>query len=248
MKSKKCITIITILFVFNLFALSAQYKLNVYNAYISNNLKEWKATIDEMESQHKKNDEFLLELINYQYGYIGFCIENNEKEDIKTYLKLTENNLDNLNKTSLYPSYADAYKAAIYGFTIALNKLKTPFVGTKSLSAAKSSMEKNPDNPFGYIQYANAQYYMPSLFGGSKDDAIQYYKLAKEIMEKDKSQIKNDWNYLNLLTNMAKAYTNIKDYEKAEEYYKHILEIEPNFLLVKDTLYPNLITEMNNKK
>lgn len=246
MERKKCTLILTILLV-SMFSLSAQYKLDIYNAYISNNMNKWKSTIDKMQEQEKKPNEFLLELINYQYGYIGWCLGNNEKKQAKIYLKLSEENVENLEKTSLYPSYVNAYKSAFYGYAIGINKLKAPFIGPKSINAAKQSMEENPNNPYGFIQYANAQFYMPPIFGGSKSEALEYYKRAQTIMEKDKTQLRNDWNYLSLLTNMAQAYTEVKEYEKADEYYKHILEIEPNFLWVRNELYPNFIKERDNE-
>lgn len=210
-------------------------------------MNKWKSTIDKMQEQEKKPNEFLLELINYQYGYIGWCLGNNEKKQAKIYLKLSEENVENLEKTSLYPSYVNAYKSAFYGYAIGINKLKAPFIGPKSINAAKQSMEENPNNPYGFIQYANAQFYMPPIFGGSKSEALEYYKRAQTIMEKDKTQLRNDWNYLSLLTNMAQAYTEVKEYEKADEYYKHILEIEPNFLWVRNELYPNFIKERDNE-
>ena len=245
MERKKRFTFMTLLLAFSLSTLSAQYKQEIYNAYITNNMEVWKATVDEMEAKEKKSDELLLELINYQYGYIGWSLGNNEKKQAKEYLKLAEDNLKKLEKTSLYPSYVDAYKSAFYGYTIGLNKLKAPFVGPKSINAAKKSMEENPNNPYGYIQYANAQFYMPPVFGGSKTEALEYYKQAQTIMEKDPVDMKNDWNYLSLLTNMAEAYTEIKEYKKAEQYFKYILKIEPNFFWVKNELYPNFIKNKN---
>lgn len=66
-------------------------------------------------------------------------------------------------------------------------------------------------------------------------------------MEKDPIVMKNDWNYLSLLANMAEAYNELKEYDKAEQYYKHILTIEPNFLWVKNELYPNFIKNRTNE-
>ena len=247
MERTKRFTIVALLLTFSLFTLSAQYKKDIYNSYINSNMVGWKMVIDEMERKQDKSDAFLLELINYQYGYIGFCMGNNDKKQVKTYLELAENNLEELEKTSLNPSYVDAYKSAFYGYSIGLNKLKAPFVGPKSVNAAKRSMELNPSNPLGFIQYANAQFYMPPVFGGSKDEAIKYYKRAQAIMEKDPEMIKNDWNYLSLLTNIAEAYTQINEYDKADAYYKLIMEVEPNFLWVKNELYPTFIKKRNNE-
>lgn len=245
MERKKC-TLILLIFTISMSSITAQYKSAIYNAYISNRMDNWKTVIDKMQTETNKSDVSLLELINYQYGYIAWCLGNNEKKQAKTYLKLAEDNLSVLEKKSFNSSYINAYKSAFYGFNIGLNKLKASFIGLKSIDAAKLAM-KNTSNPYGFIQYGNAQFYMPPIFGGSKSEALENYQLAQQIMEKDKKLLKNDWNYLSLLTNMAEAYTEVKDFDKAEKYYKHILEIEPNFNLVKNELYPNFIKKRNNE-
>lgn len=245
MERKKC-TLILLIFSISMISITAQNKSAIYKAYISNQMDNWKTVINKMQQETNKSDALLLELINYQYGYIGWCIGNNEKKQAKTYLKLAEDNLAVLEKKSFDPSYINAYKSAFYGFSIGLNKLKAPFVGPKSVDAAKLAMQ-DASNPFGFIQYGNAQFYMPPVFGGSKLEAIAHFKQAQSIMEKDPQYLKQNWNYLSLLAMMAEAYTEIKEYDKAEEYYKQILTIEPNFLWVKNELYPNFIKKRDNE-
>ncbi len=247
MERTKRIIIITLLLAVSFFKLSAQYKHDAYNAYINSNMDAWKMLIDEVERKDDKSDSLLLELINYQYGYIGYCIGESDKNQAKSYLELAENNLEKLEKSALNPSYVHAYKSAFHGFAIGLNKLKAPFLGPKSINEAKKSMELNPSNPLGYIQYGNAQFYMPPIFGGSKTEAIKYYKQAQAIMEKDSTMVKHDWNYLNLLVNMAESYTEMEEYDKADAYYQLILKVEPNFLWVKNELYPTFIKNRNNE-
>lgn len=247
MERSKRYTVMLLVLVFSFLKLSAQYKQDIYNAFINSNMDAWKMLIDEVERKQDKSDALLLELINYQYGYIGFCMENREMSEVKKYLKLAEKNLYKLEETSLYPSYVNAYKSAFHGFTVGLSKLKAPFVGPKSINAAKLAMEQNPDNPLGFVQYANAQFYMPPLFGGSKEEAIEYYKKAQAIMESDAAMTKSNWNYLHLLTNIASAYTEMKEYDKAEAYYKLILEVEPNFLWVKNEIYPTFKKNIDNE-
>ena len=239
-------SLIILLLALSFHSLNAQYKTAIYDAYISNKMNSWKSIIDKMQHEPNKTDPALLELINYQYGYIGWCIGNNEKKQAKVYLKLAEDNLAILEKKSFNPSYIQGYKSAFYGFSIGLNKLKAPFNGPKSVDAAKLAMQ-DASNPFGFIQYGNAQFYMPPVFGGSKTEAVAYFKKAQAIMEKDPQYANNNWNYLSLLVIMADAYTEMKEYDKADEYYKQILTIEPKFLWVKDELYPNFKNKKNNE-
>lgn len=248
MERTKRYTIAALLLVFSLFKLPAQYKQDIYNAYINSNMDAWKGVIDKMEQKQDKDEAFLLELVNYQYGYIGYSMNNSDKKQANKYLKLAKNNLEELEKTTREASYIYAYESAFYGFSVGLSRLKAPFLGPKSVKAAQEAMETDPFNPYGFIQYANAQFYMPTMFGGSKEEAIEYYKRAQVIMEKSPTKIKNNWNYLDLLSKIAESFTIMEQFEKAKAYYQLILEVEPNFLLVKNELYPNIIKRIDNEK
>jgi tetratricopeptide (TPR) repeat protein len=112
---------------------------------------------------------------------------------------------------------------------------------------ARLAMEHDNRNPMGYIQYGNSQFYMPAVFGGSKKEAIVYFQKAQDLMEQD-GDIKHDWNYLSLLTLIAQSFEEMKEHDRAKEYYEKILEIEPQFLWVKNELYPEFLQKMKGNE
>jgi hypothetical protein len=241
-RSKYFISLFLMIFVFS--NINATYKSDIYNAYISNNMDKWKSTIDEMNRQQNKSNEFILELLNYQYGYIGWCIGNKKNKLAGGYIELGQKNIEILKKNNYKISMVNSYKSAFYGFRIGLNKLQAPFIGPKSVDCAKLAMKQDDKNPYGYIQYGNSEYYMPAMFGGSKKVALEYYEKAVKIMESNPTQAIEDWNYLSLLTIIAEAYTELKYYKSAKAIYEKILWIEPNFQWVKNELYPNLLKKI----
>jgi tetratricopeptide (TPR) repeat protein len=243
MERKKYLTL-TILLLFGFLSIYASHKTEIYKAYISNDMNRWKKTIDEMDQQKSKSTDFRLELLNYQYGYIAWCIGNKKNEIAETYIALGEKNIQVLEKTNGYASLVSSYKSAFYGYKIGLNKFKAPFIGPKSVECAKLAMKQDTSNPYGYIQYANSQFYMPAVFGGSKKIALDYYTKAKNLMEINHQKIFQDWNYLSLLSMIAKTYTELKDFNQAKLCYEKILKIEPDFLWVKNELYPDLLKKI----
>jgi len=243
MERKKYLTLI-ILLLFCFLSIHASNKTEIYKAYISNDMNRWKKTIDEMNREQSKSNDFRLELLNYQYGYIAWCIGNKKSETAESYIELGEKNIQVLEKTNGYASLVSSYKSAFYGYKIGLNKLKAPFIGPKSVECAKMAMKQDADNPCGYIQYANSQFYMPAVFGGSKKLALDYYLKAKNLIEQNHKETIEDWNYLSLLSMIAKTYTDLKDLKQAKAYYEKILKIEPNFLWVKNELYPDLLKKI----
>jgi len=204
----------------------------------------WKNVIDKMQAMPGKNTEITLELVNYQYGYIGWCIGMKEYGDAKKYLDLAERNLSLLSGEGSIQSMINSYKAAFYGFRIGMNTMLAPFLGLKSIEAAKLAMESDPKNPFAQIQQGNILFYTPPLFGGSKNEAINYYLKALEIMEKDKNFLTENWNYLNLLVVIAQSYSYLNDDQSTKFYLGKIIKTEPEIKWVKEELYPQLMERL----
>jgi tetratricopeptide (TPR) repeat protein len=240
--------VILILFIFSGLGAMATYKNEIYKAYISNNMNEWKKVMDRMNLETKRDNDFLLELLNYQYGYIGWCIGNKENEQAKKYLSLADKNIEILEKQSFELSILNAYKSAFYGYRVGLNKLQAPFIGPKSVESAKKAIELDKNNPYGYIQIGNSEFYMPSVFGGSKTVALENFKKAENLMERNPEKIKNDWNYLSLLAMIVMSCKELKQYELAKYYCEKALKTEPEFLWVKLDLYPEIKNLIKQKK
>lgn len=173
--------LIFILLAFFAISLQATTREDIYHCYLINRMPVWKNIIDQLNSQPEKSDKLLLELVNYQYGYIDWCLTNNRKDEALVYLKLAEENV---------------------------------------------------------------KFHSPSIMGGSKSEAISYYLKAKTMMERNKDEIHGDWNYLSLLTTIAKAYESINDLPKAKLMYEEILKFEPGFTWVRDELYPQLLKKL----
>ncbi len=215
-------------------------RIAVYEAYINDNMTEWKRVIDNMNRTEPKDNEFILELTNYQYGYIAWCLGNDKKSEARKYLELAKNNIATLENNNYKLSMAEAYKAAFYGFRIDLNNFRAPILGPRSINAAKKAKELDSNNWLAYVQYGNIQFYMPAAFGGSKTEAISYYKKAEQIMEENRRLTLNNWNYLNLLATIGQAYSKTGNYNMAQSYYQKALRVEPGFAWVKDELLPEL--------
>ncbi len=237
--------IVTIVFLLSVFVAKPAYKTQIYNAYISNRMNDWQATIDKMEENRETNTEFLLQLINYQYGFIAWCIGNEKNETAEKYLKLAERNLEWLEKSKVSAATINAYKSAFYGFKIGLSPIKAPFLGPKSVNHSKLSMELDPSNPLGYIQYGNAQFYMPPVFGGSKKEALKHFLKALKLMEAG-NDISENWNYLSLLALIGQSFEKTGQPAKAKMFYEKALTTEPGFLFVKDELYPGILKKIKD--
>ncbi len=222
----------------------AGFKTSIYHAYTNNKMGLWKEVIDNMQKKQDKTDSFMLELVNYQYGYIGWCIGSERYDEAKRYLDIAVKNLNVLIKNNFALSMAYGYKAAFIGYEIGINNYKAPFIGKKSYGYVNNSIHLNPENYFAYLQKANIEFFMPAVFGGSKQKAINNYLKALSLYEEN-LEISGDWNYLNLLSIIINAYIDMENYQKAVEYCKKALRVESGFLWVKDDLYPKAIEKLS---
>lgn len=209
----------------------------IYNAYISNNMQGWKKIMDEMSNKNSNDPEFLLQLLDYHYGYIAYCLGVDLNDEASRYLKSAWQVAETLEQSNYKTASLNAYKSALYGYEIGLGPYFAPFYGPKSMSAARKATEMDPGNPLGFIQLGNMQFYMPPAFGGSKQEAISYFKKAISMLENQKQTIGN-WQYLSLLATLGQAYHKVGQKQDAIQVYEKALQFEPNFLYVKNVLLP----------
>lgn len=225
-------------------SLYAQNNKLIYKAYTNSNMNQWKHSMDSMNVIKQKTNKELLELINYQYGYIGWCISNKKTVEAEKYLEKASLNLKQLEQKKYNLSMLYAYKAAFVGFEIGLSPYKAPFIGPKSLEYAQKSISLDSLNTLGYMQLGNIAYYTPEILGGSKTEALKHYLKALKIMEKNSELKTHNWNYLNLLGTIIKAYMDLNRNQAAKEYCIKTLSVEPGFDWVKNQLYPQVLKKL----
>ena len=97
MERKNYLIILLLLMVVT--GMKASYKSQIYKAFISNDMHLWKKTVDEMNAQKVKSNDFRLELLNYQYGYIAWCIGNKKYDLAEVYIHQGEAAMAILDKT-----------------------------------------------------------------------------------------------------------------------------------------------------
>lgn len=221
----------------------SRFKQQIYLAYISGKMDTWKTAIDEMERQKNSQPAYIQDLINYQYGYVAWCLGKNNKDDARKYLSCLEKNLELLKSVAGETAEFHAYSAASYGFKIGLSTWRAPFFGPKSMDHAEKSLEKNSQSFQANMEMGNIWNHMPAMFGGSDEKALKYYLKALEIMETKPAEIqKNNWMHLNLLTLVGQMYQEMGNPELAKKYFEQALQIEPGFVWVKEELLPSLKT------
>jgi len=245
--SFKKLLLISILSAISILYLSGQtsYNENIYNAFISGRMDLWEYNMNKMEEEYLKNKNIqgLYDLTYALYGYIAYCIVTGDKIKARYYLNKATKNVNTLLK--YHSSQAEIYslKGAMYGFEIGLNPIKAFDYGIKSVKNINKAVELDKNNAIVLMELGNLKYYTPRILGGGLKKAIYYHEKAIRMFEASGYELKGNWLYLLVLTNLGRWYSEDQKLSKAREIYKKILDIEPDYIWVKNYLYPDLANQ-----
>jgi len=233
----------------NLGAQSVTCNIELYNAFINNRMDKWEQVIGEMNKKYQqdKNIDCLYNLTFAQYGFIVYCIISEQREKGEEFLNYAENNSNRLLRYD--SAWAEIYslKAALYGFKIEFNKLRAIKYGLKSLEYMDRAMALDQNNARVWMEKGNITYYIPDFLGGGLQNAIACHVKSVSLFEKEPELLTYNWLYLLVLTNLGRWYTEAEKYESAGRIYEKILQIEPDYLWVKNELYPDLQDKTSGK-
>ena len=209
----------------------------VYLAYLQQDIKSWQTQIDSIRKQPNRNLRQQEELLDLEYGFIAWALSESRNPLAQKYLAMGQADLKAYEKAHGTKARIQAYQSAFYAYEIKLRPARAAIVGLRCISLVKSARRNHPDDYFAQIQYGNVMYYLPSALGGSVTEAQAAYKQAQTIME-SRQMTQHNWMYLNLLLMLADSYKQQGDYQAVQTYYETILQHEPNFAWVRDTLVP----------
>lgn len=211
------------------------------NSYRTGQLNEWQGVIGDLTKLYTQTNDLgiLFKIAQTQYGYIGFLIGTGKTSEARRYLKMAENNVENILAKRPNCHDALAIQSSLYAFHIALSPYKAPVFGPRSLMIIDEAYKINNASPQVLIEKGNVAHYAPALFGGNLLKAIDYYTLA---IEKLQTGGQPTWILLNTLVQRAMVYDKAGMKTEAKNAYRQILTLAPDFKWVRDELYPQFLT------
>lgn len=213
----------------------------IYQAYLDGEMDAWKDVMIQMEAELATDPDknLMYQLAEAQYGYIGYCISVKKKKEAKREVENIESNLDRLLREEPDNPRIHALQGAIYGLRVAMEPVKAPVYGKKSIDAVNRAVELGPDEPQAWMELANVEFYKPALFGGSKERAVPLYEKAVSLYETVPDRTWENWLYMNCLASLGIAYEKTGALYKAGIVYRKILDLEPSFEWIRDEVYPH---------
>ncbi len=234
-------TLLTVLFLlagttFLTRAQTAGYDTRFYTGYITNSMGQWKPLL-ETAVQPPATGLHGESLLRAYYGYTAWLLSKNMEKQAESYIEKSEQLIDQLLDKNPKNASAYAFRGAFFGFQIGIAPYKALVLGPKSTEAIRYALQLDPQNIQAWVEKGNAAYYTPSWFGGSKETAVKAYSTAIQLMEFH-NQTQHNWLYMNALTMLAQAQQRTNRIQEANATYRKILSLEPNYVWVRDELYP----------
>ncbi len=240
MRIQKTIFLFITLFLLSGKLFSQGFDRLFYEAYSGSHMELWTPVMNDLEKEYLStgNRAMLFDLAIAEYGYIANRLHEKDHKTAKIHIRKFESILDQLFAFRPDDPTLFALQSALYGYKVSADKHLAMFYGPKSMNAIEHAMALDSLNPFVLTVRANIEFYRPSIFGGSKEGSIPYFEKAVKMFEARPPLIVNSWIYLNCITNLAVAYEETGRMQEADSLYSRILAFEPEFVRVRDELYP----------
>ena len=187
-----------------------------------------------------KEDYFANYFLAYtDYKLAVYYMQKRDKQQFMNYVDSATENLKSLINDNDSDAEAISLLGAVYGIQVSMDPSSGPSKGSQNVALTYEAIKLSPNNPRVQLQRGISKFNTPEFFGGSKEEALNYFKESISIFESaDENDGKITWGYLDALAWLGKTYTQLGDYESAISTYKKALQNEPEFSWVKNSLLP----------
>jgi len=241
MKAKKIAILLCLISTYSFGQGLAHFEQHLYNSYVDGNILDWEEIITKMKASYleERQTELLYSLCFAQYGYIGYCIDRDLEKEAKECLRDARKNANELD--ILYNGRHDvlALQGALLGYQIMLSKFSAMYLAPKTFKLINTASASSDTYFNCSLEIGNMRYFTPKFLGGSKEEAISYYKNAVEIIENSSLKEEHNWIYINTVLFLANAYYETDSRDLACELYERILNYEPKINWLRDEMLEN---------
>jgi tetratricopeptide (TPR) repeat protein len=218
--------------------------------YYNRDMFEQSAKLFESVLQNESSNKtalYHLTFVEYKLLEMGL-VKGNEDLFDKYYDKAVKDAKE-IASDKLLSSEGKTLLAGIYMMKIANSPLSAVTLSGTIHELLDEAQILQPRSPRSYIIRGVMKFNTPSMFGGSKEDAMKNFSKAVSLFEREENidSLSPNWGYLESLAWLGRANTALENYETALYAYNKALNVEPNFMWVKNNLLPNLKKKMSEK-
>lgn len=199
-------------------------------------------------------------LIHYYISYadsrlVEFFLSQNpaENETAKAEAeKYLEDGIKHLEQSiELKDDFAESYAllSNILGKKIGLNPWQGVILGPKSGMKLGLAFKRAPSNPRVNLIAGQNAFYTPKFFGGGNERAMKHLLRAESLFDsvKTENSLLPDWGKDEVFAYQGMILVKQEKYPEAKKCFEKALEINPEYLWVRDVLIKDLAEKMAAK-
>lgn len=206
-----------------------QIGLNTWNMESLKNARD--LFLNLLVKEKKENQYFFYYVALCDYRLATYYFTSAKMKEAEIYTMEGQKYLEKAMEAD--PSFGESFAlyATLLGFEIALNQEKAMALAFKSNEYLAKALEKDPENPRINLLKGISILFTPEQFGGGADNALEFLNKSVNLFESEsiKDPIKPSWGKEEAYTFLGMAYKQKNEYDKAKEFLKKALEINPEF-------------------
>ena len=171
-------------------------------------------------------------------------------DQFNNYIVLAESELQAILDSSENNSEVLSLLASSYGEQIVVNNHSAKILAPRALLIMSKAIDVDPENPRVQLLAGKLSLTLPENFGGDKEKSLIHLKRSVELFESNQDSYDDiDWGYIYSLAWLGKNYVELNDFSTAIDIYNKALEVEPDFVWIKNILLPEASDKLdeNNK-
>jgi imidazolonepropionase-like amidohydrolase len=182
----------------------------------------------------------------YPLYYIAMCdyrlatyyLTLGQLDNAAPFIKESQNYLKKAMEMNPELGELDAFYAYMLGFQIALDPEKGMSLGFETYKYFGKAFEKSPENPRIHFLKGTSELFTPAEYGGGADTAIKTLAKSIDLFEKENIEdaVLPSWGRDEAYTFLGMAYNQKGDPDKAAEFFRKALEVNPEFKMARDEL------------
>lgn len=189
-------------------------------------------------NQEQKKAQFHYYVALCGYRLATYYMTSNSMTEAQTQASDAEKHLEKA--VELEPSWGEPYAlyATLMGIEIAFDMNQAMTLSIKSNQYFKKALELEPENPRINLLKGVSVLYTPEQYGGGAEAAKNILDKSVSLFEKENIQdpLMPSWGKDEAYTFIAMAYNLKGESEKARDFFKKALDINPELRLAQDEL------------
>ena len=205
----------------------------------------------EQKFQEASDSDSDVYIVQYYLAYTDYRLAvyyliTKDEAQFNNYIAMTENELQAILDSNETNSEVLSLLASSYGEQIVANGDSAKVIAPKALLIISKAIDVDPDNPRVQLLAGKLILTLPEKYGGDKEKSLIHLKRSVELFETNQDSNDDiDWGYIFALAWLGKNYVELNDYSSAIDIYNKALEVEPDFIWIKNVLLPEASNKLN---